>query len=279
MFASNGSTLTVVLAVALLAGCAPARPLATGGPGRSSQAGDAAETERAVATSESAQVAKDAEAEPPSATTGAAPVAADADAGPAAATTGSASVAADESPAATDAVNRTEGAASSTAPAQSPEAVPEATLPDLGPAPELAGDPWLNTAEPLDLARLRGKVVLVEFWTFGCINCRNVLPHVAGWHARYAGDRFEVVGVHYPEFDYERELDNVRGAVAELGVGYPVAVDNDGATWGAWHQRYWPTLHLVDHRGRLRYTHIGEGGYAETEAAIRALIADAEHDV
>lgn len=169
-----------------------------------------------------------------------------------------------------------DGSSAAAAPVDVAPAAPAGPrLPDLGAAPELVGAPWLNTDEPLGLDALRGKVVLVEFWTLGCFNCRNVLPHVADWHARYGGEAFEVVGVHYPEYDYERDLGNVRGAVAELGVHYPVAVDNEGTTWRAWDQRYWPTLYLVDHQGRIRYSHIGEGGYEATEAAIQALIAEA----
>lgn len=151
-------------------------------------------------------------------------------------------------------------------------------LPDLGPAPEITNDVWINTDEPLTLASQRGKVVLVEFWTFGCVNCRRVIPYVRDWYETYGGADFTVLSVHYPEFAYERDVENVRAAVAELDVPYPVAIDNDRETWGAYNQRYWPTLYLVDRDGRIRYTHIGEGAYAETEAAIRALIGEGVKD-
>jgi thiol-disulfide isomerase/thioredoxin len=157
--------------------------------------------------------------------------------------------------------------------------VPRATagpllhLPDGGPAPDFRNDVWINS-EPLRLADLRGKVVLVEFWTFGCVNCQRVIPHVNAWYETYADEGFEVVGVHYPEFEYERDVDNVRAAVSRLEIGYPVAIDNDRLTWGAYNQRYWPTLYLLDKAGHIRYKHIGEGAYAETEAAIRELLAE-----
>lgn len=147
-------------------------------------------------------------------------------------------------------------------------------LPDLGPAPELTTDTWLNTDHPLRLADLRGQVVLVEMWTFGCINCQRLVPHVQRWHEAYAGEGLVVIGNHYPEFDYERDLEGLRAALSELEVTFPVAQDNDGATWRAYRNRYWPTTYLVDKRGRLRYQHIGEGAYAETEAAIRALLEE-----
>lgn len=147
-------------------------------------------------------------------------------------------------------------------------------LPDLGPAPELTTDTWLNTDRPLRLADLRGRVVLVEMWTFGCINCRRLTPYVQAWHDAYAGEGLVVIGNHYPEFEHERDLDRLRAAVTELGVTYPVTQDNDGQTWRAYRNRYWPTIYLVDKRGRLRYQHIGEGAYTETEAAIRALLEE-----
>jgi thiol-disulfide isomerase/thioredoxin len=146
-------------------------------------------------------------------------------------------------------------------------------LPDSGPAPDFRNDIWINS-EPLRLADLEGKVVLVEFWTFGCINCQRVIPHVNAWYETYASTGFEVVGIHYPEFEYERDIDNVRAAVTRLEIDYPVAIDNDRLTWGAYNQRYWPTLYLLDKAGHIRYKHIGEGAYAETEAAIRQLLTE-----
>jgi thiol-disulfide isomerase/thioredoxin len=139
-------------------------------------------------------------------------------------------------------------------------------------APEFAGiHRWIN-ASPLTIAQLRGKVVLVEFWTYECGNCLNVVPHVNDWHRRYHDDGLVVVGVHTPEFEAERIDANVDAAVKRLGIEYAVAQDNDYRTWNAYDNRYWPVLYLVDRDGRVVYRHIGEGGYAETEARIRALL-------
>ena len=147
-------------------------------------------------------------------------------------------------------------------------------FPVLGPAPELTGEVWLNTDQPLRLADLRGSVVLLEMWTFGCVNCRNTLPSVRDWHARYASEGLVVIGNHYPEFAYEADLDNLRQAVEDLEIDYPVVQDNPGDNFIAYRSRYWPTLYLIDRQGQLRYSHIGEGAYAETETAIRALLAE-----
>jgi thiol-disulfide isomerase/thioredoxin len=147
-------------------------------------------------------------------------------------------------------------------------------LPDLGPAPELQNEIWLNTDRPLRVAELSGKVVLLEMWTFGCINCRRVVPYLREWHDRYKDRGLVVIGNHYPEFKHERDLNNLRAALVELDIPYPVAQDNDRATWTAYQTRFWPTLFLIDKRGQLRYTHIGEGRYAETESAIQELLAE-----
>lgn len=149
---------------------------------------------------------------------------------------------------------------------------PPMPLPNLGPAPELTNDTWLNTPEPLRLADLRGKVVLLDMWTFSCINCKNVIPSLREWHAAYRDQGLVVIGNHYPEFSYEEDLGLLKQAMQELDVQYAVAQDNDGATWDAYHNRYWPTLYLIDKNGNLRYSHIGEGAYEETEAAIVALL-------
>ncbi len=147
-------------------------------------------------------------------------------------------------------------------------------LPDLGPAPELTNQVWLNTEGPLRLADLRGSVVLLDMWTFGCINCQRVIPYLRSWHESYADQGLVVIGNHYPEFDYEADLGNLKEALVRLEVPYPVAQDNDRATWSAYRNRYWPTLYLIDKNGHIRYTHIGEGAYPETEAAIQALLAE-----
>ena len=149
-----------------------------------------------------------------------------------------------------------------------------ADLPDLGPAPELSSEIWINSDQPLRLAQLRGKVVLLEMWTFGCYNCQNTLPAVKDWHARYADRGLVIIGNHYPEFSYERDLSNLKEAVQRSGILFPVAQDNEGITWRAYGNRYWPTMYLIDKRGHLRYTHIGEGAYATTEQAIQTLLAE-----
>jgi len=149
---------------------------------------------------------------------------------------------------------------------------PPILYPDLGAAPELTNQTWLNTQEPLRLADLHGKVVLINMWTFGCINCRNVIPSLREWHQKYAAEGLVVIGNLYPEFTYESDLQNLKQALVDLKITYAVAQDNQGETWKAYHNQYWPTLYLIDKNGHLRYTHIGEGNYAETEAAIRALL-------
>jgi thiol-disulfide isomerase/thioredoxin len=159
-------------------------------------------------------------------------------------------------------------------PHPTPTLVPVAIIPDLGRAPEIENEIWLNTDSPQPLASLKGKVVLVEFWTFGCINCQHVMPYLDSWYDTYKGDDFTIVGVHYPEFSYEENVDNVRDAAARFGIEYPIAIDNDGKTWRAYEQRFWPTRYLVDKNGNIRYKHIGEGAYAETEALIQALMAE-----
>jgi thiol-disulfide isomerase/thioredoxin len=150
--------------------------------------------------------------------------------------------------------------------------VPTIDLPDLGEAPEISHDVWINSDNPLQLADLRGQVVLVDFWTYDCYNCQNVLPSLNKWHNSYGGDDFKIISIHYPEFTYERDYNNVLDAVNRLEVEYPVALDNDGTTWRAYKQRYWPTWYVLDKEGHIRYKHIGEGGYQETEEVIEALL-------
>jgi thiol-disulfide isomerase/thioredoxin len=150
-----------------------------------------------------------------------------------------------------------------------------ASLPDLGLAPELTNDTWLNVDSPLRIADLQGKVVIVEMWTFGCINCKNVIPSLKEWHSKYADQGLVIIGNHYPEFSHERDLENVRSAVADYGIEYAVAQDNDGATWRAYKNHYWPALYLIDKQGHIRYVHFGEGRYSETENNIKALLAEA----
>jgi thiol-disulfide isomerase/thioredoxin len=148
------------------------------------------------------------------------------------------------------------------------------TLADRGLAPELTNQTWLNTPTPLRLADLRGKVVLLEMWTYDCINCRNTIPQLNAWYKTYAGQGLVIIGNHYPEFPYEADLANLNKAVAALGIEYPVAQDNEGATWKAYNNNYWPEIYLIDKFGHIRYIHIGEGAYSLTEAAFQELLAE-----
>jgi cytochrome c biogenesis protein CcdA/thiol-disulfide isomerase/thioredoxin len=147
-------------------------------------------------------------------------------------------------------------------------------LEDFGRAPEFEGiSLWLNS-EPVTLAALRGKVVVIDFWTYSCINCLRTLPYLDRWYETYRDDGLVVVGVHSPEFAFERDAGNVREAVADLGVDWPVALDNDFATWSAWGNRYWPAKYFVDRQGHVRFAHFGEGAYQESEEVIRELLAE-----
>jgi cytochrome c biogenesis protein CcdA/thiol-disulfide isomerase/thioredoxin len=151
-------------------------------------------------------------------------------------------------------------------------AMDSAVLADCGPAPELVGiTGWLNT-DPVTLADLRGKVVLLDFWTYSCINCQRTLPYLIGWAEEYADDGLVVLGVHSPEFAFERVERNVADNARRLGVTYPIALDSDFHTWRAYDQRYWPAHYLIDAEGTVRQVHYGEGAYAETEALIRELL-------
>ena len=132
---------------------------------------------------------------------------------------------------------------------------------------------WINS-QPLSIASLRGQVVLVHFWTFGCINCIHVQPYVKAWYDRYAAAGLVVVGVHTPELSFERDLDNVRAAVADDGVTFPVAFDPSFATWRAYGNHYWPAFYFVDRTGRIRHVHAGEGDYEGSEAVLRELLAE-----
>jgi cytochrome c biogenesis protein CcdA/thiol-disulfide isomerase/thioredoxin len=152
------------------------------------------------------------------------------------------------------------------------QSTPDAPLQNFGRAPDfVAGGDWINT-KPLSVAALHGKVVLVDFWTYSCINCLRTLPHLKAWYAAYHKDGFEIVGVHTPEFAFEHVASNVRSAVKRLGVDYPVVQDNDYRTWAAYGNQYWPAEYLIDRTGEVRHIHFGEGSYDETEEAIRALL-------
>jgi cytochrome c biogenesis protein CcdA/thiol-disulfide isomerase/thioredoxin len=150
-----------------------------------------------------------------------------------------------------------------------------ATLPELGKAPDFTGIvDWFNTPgnKPLSLAQLKGKVVLVDFWTYSCINCQRSLPHVEGWYKDYKNDGLVVVGVSTPEFAFEHVVSNVRSAAGNLGIDYPVAIDNNYGTWDAYNNEYWPAEYLIDPSGEVRAYDFGEGGYATMESNIRALL-------
>jgi thiol-disulfide isomerase/thioredoxin len=150
-----------------------------------------------------------------------------------------------------------------------------AQLPDEGELPSFGGATgWLN-AQPLTAASLRGKVVLVQFCTYTCVNWLRTLPFVRAWAEKYAGRGLAVAGVHTPEFEFERDADNVRRALKEMRVAYPVALDNDYAVWRAFSNQYWPALYFVDARGRVRHHHFGEGDYAQSERVIQRLLAEA----
>ncbi|HEY2807347.1 MAG TPA: cytochrome c biogenesis protein DipZ [Steroidobacteraceae bacterium] len=152
-------------------------------------------------------------------------------------------------------------------------------LPVEGVIPSLDGAvEWLNSP-PLTARQLQGKVVLVDFWTYSCINCLRALPYVKAWAERYRSQGLVVIGVHAPEFAFEKDLGNVRKAVADLGIVYPVAIDNDYAIWRAFGNQYWPAHYFIDAQGQIRYHHFGEGEYEESEQVIRQLLAEAGHRV
>jgi thiol-disulfide isomerase/thioredoxin len=141
-------------------------------------------------------------------------------------------------------------------------------------APEFVGlNNWLNSP-PLTVGQLRGKPVLIDFWTYDCINCLRTLPYVKSWHQKYQDKGLVVIGVHTPEYGFERKLSNFKGAVQRNDIRYPVVQDNGYGTWSAFGNQYWPALYLIDRKGRIVYTHFGEGNYAETEAAIKKVLAE-----
>jgi cytochrome c biogenesis protein CcdA/thiol-disulfide isomerase/thioredoxin len=148
-------------------------------------------------------------------------------------------------------------------------------LNDYGEMPDFAGiEKWLNS-EPLRIADLKGKVVLVDFWTYTCINCIRTLPYVTSWYEKYKDKGFVVVGVHTPEFEFEKKTENVQSAISQYKINYPVAQDNNYETWNAYNNRYWPAKYLIDTKGHLRKFHFGEGKYEEMEMAIQELLTEA----
>ena len=146
--------------------------------------------------------------------------------------------------------------------------------PDLMTAPEIIpGGSWINS-DPLTLKSLRGKVVLVDFWTYTCINCQRTLPFIKSWYDKYKDQGFVVIGVHTPEFAFEKDLGNVQQATRDFGLTYPIVQDNDYATWSAYNNHYWPAKYLIDKEGHIRHTHFGEGAYDDTEAMIQKLLKE-----
>ena len=147
-------------------------------------------------------------------------------------------------------------------------------LANCGPARRFVGiDTWLNSRTELTMDDLRGDVVLIDFFTFGCINCQRTQPHLNEWNAKYGDQGLRVIGVHSPEFDFEKDIGNVTSALRDQGITYPVGIDNDFRTWREWSQRYWPARYLIDRNGVVRLVHYGEGAYDATERAIRNLLA------
>ena len=146
---------------------------------------------------------------------------------------------------------------------------------ESAPAPALAAGDWINS-KPLRLEDLRGRVVLIDFWTFGCYNCRNTLPFIKDWNNRYREKGLTIIGVHSPEFEEERNVENLRRQVSSLGITYPIVTDNDYQTWNAYKVEAWPTVFLLDKQGRIRWMHVGEGAYEETEQLIQQLLAEKE---
>jgi thiol-disulfide isomerase/thioredoxin len=146
-------------------------------------------------------------------------------------------------------------------------------------APEFTGiSNWINS-DPLTMEQLRGKVVLIDFWTYTCVNCIRTMPYLREWQAKYADHGLAIIGVHAPEFEFEKVTENVVRAVEEFGLDYPHAQDNDFGTWRAYRNQFWPAKYLVDAGGIVRYSHFGEGGYDETEEQIRELLTHAGYGV
>ena len=140
-------------------------------------------------------------------------------------------------------------------------------------SPELSEGHWINSS-PHRFSDFQDRVVLLEFWTYGCYNCRNTIPVVNEWQKKYANQNFAIIGVHTPEFDTEKNLASVQQQVVRLGIQYAVVTDNEYATWESYHQQFWPTIYLIDKKGIIRYQQIGEGNYNETERMIRTLITE-----
>ncbi|HMQ69850.1 MAG TPA: redoxin domain-containing protein [Ignavibacteria bacterium] len=133
---------------------------------------------------------------------------------------------------------------------------------------------WVNTDKEISMQDLKGKVVLIEFWTFGCFNCTNTLPYLNKWYEKYKSDDFEIIGIHCPEFDNERSYENVKASVEKLGIKYPVLTDNEFSIWKEYDVHAWPTIFLIDKEGVIRYKKVGEGKYDKTEQMINELLGE-----
>ena len=169
-----------------------------------------------------------------------------------------------------------------TIPSQSNRSTPTNPVESLGEAlaaqpgrslPEFQGiEQWINSS-PLSINDLKGKATLIHIWTFGCINCQRTLPYVIRWHEKYAKQGLNVIGIHTPEFGYERDIGNVKRAIQQRGITYPNAIDNKFTMWKAYNNEYWPHLFLADRQGIIRYDHVGEGAYDTTEKTIQRLLS------
>ena len=194
------------------------------------------------------------------------------------AVTTSTPTAAPQTPASSTGATSTPTAAPSPTAAPTPTpavaATPPAPVADGPIAPELVGTQEWTNSEPLKIGDLRGQVVLIDFWTYTCVNCIRTLPFLKIWHSKYADDGLVIIGVHTPEFRFEHDIDNVRQAISDYGIGWPIVQDNDYETWRAFNNRYWPAKYLIDKDGVIRYQHFGEGAYDETEEMIRKLLAE-----
>ncbi len=163
--------------------------------------------------------------------------------------------------------------APSPTPASSPSPALAVDKSRLQKAPAISSATWLNSS-PLTQNDLRGKVVVVEFWTFACYNCQNTLPYIKSWDQKYRGQGLVVIGVHTPELSFERDVSNVRQAIKDYGIQYPVAVDGDYSNWNRYHVAAWPTWFIIDKEGYIRYSHVGEGDYSGSERTIAALLQE-----
>jgi thiol-disulfide isomerase/thioredoxin len=161
----------------------------------------------------------------------------------------------------------------------SPKNTTVANLTDYGTAPNIQGiSGWINSA-PINISQLRGKVVVVDFWTYSCINCIRSIPHLEAWYKTYGNNGLVIIGVHTPEFQFEHNYTNVESAVQRFGITYPVALDNNYSTWDAYHNEYWPADYIIDKNGQIRYETFGEGDYNSTEEVIRELLVNAGYTI